>query len=1001
MTHPALQRLLEGQDPQLGMLDALQPFRVHSILLVASLYDSYILSEGEHLYEELVGEYHNLGMTAPPRITRVSSHREALALLKRRPFDLVIAMAAVNDMPLAEFSRAVKHDAPERPVVVLGYNLGELVSLGAAETDSGVDRAFLWRGDMRLFLAIIKLVEDRVNVEHDTRLGGVRTLILIEDSIAFYSSYLPLLFEELVKQTEQLIAEGVTLSQRLVRMRLRPKILLASTYEEGWALYTRYRETLLGVISDIQFPREGRPDPIAGVRLFEAIRVEDHDTPLLLQSSQERLEAEAVRLSAGFVRKGSATLLHDFQNFMLESLGFGDFVIRLPNGQEVSRARNLGEMIEVLPTIPAAALRFHGSRNHFSNWLMARTEFDLAQALRRLRLSDFRNMEDMRDFLVATMVSLRARSRRGHVERFDPQHFDPASAFVRIGGGSLGGKGRGLAFVHNLVSQGELQLAVDGARLAVPRSAVLGTDVFDRFLAENELLPFALSTQEDRAITTRFLQAPLPADVVAALTVFLEHVRYPLAVRSSSLLEDSHHQPAAGIYFTHMLANSHAADAERLAELQAAVKHIYASVFFASAKSYLRVTGNRVEEEKMAVVLQEVVGRRFGDVLYPHLSGVAANHNFYAVSPQRPEDGVARVALGLGKTVVEGGRSLMFSPAWPQALPQLDSPRAALANTQSSFWALDLTQRFDPLAGGLDTNLVSLTLADAEDHGSLWPVASVYSADDYRLYDDLSKPGPRVVTFAPILKHDLAPLAEVLELFLHLGAAALSGPVEIEFAADLQPDDEGRRLFALLQIRPLALYEPGSRVDLAAIRPQDSFVHGARALGSGRVGGLRDVVAVRRDTFDRNLTMQVAEEVGRLNARLVAESRPYLLMGPGRWGTADRFLGVPVTWDQISGARAILEHAMADLPVEPSQGTHFFHNMTSLGISYLTARSENGTVVDWTWLESHAPLEEGQWVRHFRLPEPVAVLVDVNSGQGVVLKRDDAPQPVPPVRAGS
>ncbi len=995
MTHPAVQALVARPDAEGGPLDALQPFRVRDILLVASLYDSYILSEGEHLSELLVGEYQALGLAAPPHVTRVPTRAEALARLAEQPFDLVISLADVADMPVAAFGQAVKARRPGLPVVLLGFNLGELAGCAPAAPAAGVDHAFLWRGDMRLFPAIIKLVEDGLNVDHDTRVGGVRTLILIEDSVAFYSSYLPLLYEALVRQTEALMAEGITLSQRLLRMRLRPKVLLASTYEDGWALYERYHGTLLGVISDIEFPRAGAADQGAGLALMAAIRAQDADTPLLLQSSQERFEAEAGRLGAGFVHKRSPTLLHDFRAFMIESLGFGDFVFRTPAGAEVGRARDLADMIQVLPTVPAVALRFHGSRNHFSNWLMARTEFDLAQALRKLRVTDFDGIEAMRDFLVTTMVTLRDRARHGQVVRFDRRRYDPASRFVRIGGGSLGGKGRGLAFVHRLLSQGDLEAAFAGVRIAVPATAVLGTDVFDRFLDENDLLPFALACQDDRAIAAAFQAARLPDDVLADLGTYLVYHDEPLAVRSSSLLEDSHHQPAAGIYETHMLPNAAADAGHRLAELAAAVKQIYASVFFGSAKAYLGVTGNRVEEEKMAVVVQTIVGRRHGDVMYPHLSGVAASHNFYPVGGLRPEDGVVRVALGLGKTVVEGGQALLFSPARPSVLPQMTSPKAALDSGQRSFWALDMTRSFDARATGGADGLVQLDLAAAEAHGTLAPLASVYSADDQAIYDGLSRRGTRLVTLAPILKHKLLPLPEVLQLFLELGGAALSGPAEIEFAADLEPDDDGRRLVALLQIRPLALYEPGLAVDLAGIPGGTTLVAGARALGSGRTTGLSDLVVVRRDTFDRGQTVAVAEEVGRVNARLAAEGRPYLLVGPGRWGTSDRWLGIPVGWGQISGARAIVETDLADLPVEPSQGTHFFHNMTSLGIAYFSALEAAGATVDWAWLDGLTPFAEGAWVRHYRLDAPLDVLVDVRTGDGAILKRAEATPAAP------
>jgi hypothetical protein len=623
---------------------------------------------------------------------------------------------------------------------------------------------------------------------------------------------------------------------------------------------------------------------------------------------------------------------------------------------------------------------------------MARTEFRLATALRKLRVSDFETVEEMRAFLIRNLKATREESRRGQVEDFDARRFDASSEFVRIGGGSLGGKGRGLAFMRDLIGRSQLDQHFKDVRIFVPPSAVVGTDVFDAFLEQNGLLEFALHEPADEAILRRFLEAILPAEVVLDLAAFLERVRYPLAVRSSSLLEDSHHVPAAGIYPTHMLPNAAAEPPERLRQLQDAIKHIYAATFFQEAKAYVASTPNRLEEEKMAVVIQQIVGRRHDATVYPDISGVAQSVNFYPIREMQPEEGIASVALGLGKTVVEGDRAVRFSPAHPHWLPQFSTPLDVRTNSQRSFWALDVSKPvdfFDPLQC---SNLVQLDLETARRHGTLWPVASVYSPDNDVIYDGLARPGIPLVTMAPLLKDDVFPLAESIRLLLEVGRLGMAGPVEVEFAANLQPPPGEPRELAFLQIRPLVVGAGSSSVDVDRLPPDLLFVHSTQAMGVGRNAEIRDVVAVRMDRFDRAHTMEVAAEIGRLNGKLVALGRPYLLIGPGRWGTADRWLGIPVMWSQISGARTIVECEVDGLRVEPSQGTHFFHNMTSLGIGYFTVQARRGGQVDWAWLDGLTPAEESDWARHYVLPAPLEVLIDGRSGEGVVLK----PGPIAP-----
>lgn len=983
-----IERQIEAHDAQSAQLQTLAAHRVRRILLVASLYDSFTLSEGGHLAELISGAIHNPADMAVPELTRVSTRARALEALERQPFDLVITFAHIDDVPADAFGASAKRLQPDAAVFVLAFNMRQLQALpGGPIAIPHVDGTFLWRGDVRLFLALIALAEDRRNAEHDARVGGVRMLILIEDGVAFYSSYLPMLLGELMKQTEILIDQSVNVGQRMLRRRLRPHVLMASTYEDGIALYDRFRDNVLAVLCDVRFPRFGAEDPEAGLALIGHIRERDAETPLLLQSSRDRYRDQATALGAQFVNKNSRTLLGDFRAFMLEHLGFGDFVFRDPSGAEVARAADIEGMLAALEAVSDAVLESHASRNHFSNWLMARTEFALATEMRKMRVSDFASIAEMRGFLQDRLTRIRDEQHRGQVEDFRRGRFASNSRFVRVGGGSLGGKGRGLAFMYELLSRANVDASLEGVHVFVPAAAVLATDVFDRFLDQGGLRDFALREEDDAAILARFLDAALPDDAVADLAAFLQRIDYPIAVRSSSLLEDSHHLPAAGIYPTFMLPNVQAEAADRLAALMDAVRHIYAATFFAPAKAYFASTSSRVEEEKMAVVIQQIVGRRHGDVVYPNLAGVAQSHNFYPVREMRAEDGVATVALGFGRTVVDGGRAVRFSPAFPEWLPQFSSPDEILDHAQRRFWALDVTREPDLRALDPADGLVELGLDAAERHGTLWPVASVYAPEDHAVHDGLSRPGTRLVTMAPILKHGAFPLGPVLSRMLDLGRLGMSGPVEIEFAINLRRRPDEAHQFAFLQIRPLELNQLAGTTRLDDIEPAEVFLRAPRALGVGRNSSILDIVAVREDAFQRSQTAAVAEEIAAANQRLVAEGRPYLLVGPGRWGTSDPWLGIPVAWAQIAGARVIVERGLDDLEVEPSQGTHFFHNMTSLGIGYFTLGRLQGGWIDAAWLASRPVEAEGPFVRHHRLEQPLEVLIDSRSGTGVVLKR--------------
>jgi len=968
----------------------LMPRRVRTILIVSSLYDSFTFQEDGDLNEMLVSEYLELNLSSAPAVERVSTAEEAIARVSADPPDLLVSMLRVGGMDVLDFSRRVKEIAPGLPVVLLAYDTRELALIQAREERAAVDRIFVWQGDARLFLAMIKLGEDRANAKHDADAAGVKCILLVEDSVRFYSAYVPLLYTEIVKQTQALMAEGVNRMQRLVRMRARPKILLAVDFEEGAALVERYGPHILGVIVDARFPREGRLDAEAGERFAELVKRTDPSIPVLMQSSEGRSEAVARRVGAAFVDKNSETLLHELRAFLTRDLGFGDFVFRRPDGSLLTTAHDLRGLLERLKTIPDDSLLHHAARNDFSTWLMARTEFDLAKALRPRTVEEFGSAEALRGYLIEALESWRGRSTAGLVADFSTGAFDGGSAFVRLGPGSLGGKGRGLAFVHSLLDAYGIEGRLPGARIFVPPTLVVATGVFDRFMEESHLSALALQEADEGRIRDAFLAARIPEDVRGQLRTFLARATYPLAVRSSSLLEDSSHQPFAGIYQTFILPNRDPDPQTRLEELCRAIRLVYASTYSADAKSYIEATPNRLEEEKMAVVIQEVVGRRHGRYLYPDVAGVARSYNHYPIGAQKSEDGIASVALGLGRTVVAGGPCVRFSPAAPGSLYQFSSTADALESAQRRFLAVDLDA---PAPGRTpdevsdEGNLVWLDLDRAAEHGTLAAVGSVYSPENDRIYEGIHRPGIRLVTLAGLLAGEPFRLAEALRLLMDVGKAGFSCDVEIEFALNLRGAAEGPHELAFLQVRPLVLGGAVEDLEILALDRRRAICVSGGALGHGLLEGVADIVYVRPESRDRARTREIADEVGEMNARLRAAGRPYALLGPGRWGTADRWLGIPVSWSQISAVRCIVEEEWPDIKVAPSQGTHFFQNITSFGIGYFTLDSgDPHACVDHAWLDGQPAAFESRHLRHLHFAKPLVVAVDGRRGLGVILK---------------
>ncbi|MFY9824797.1 MAG: PEP/pyruvate-binding domain-containing protein [Thermoanaerobaculia bacterium] len=960
----------------------LMRYRILHVLLVSTPYDRFLLEEAGELAERDQGEFRNLDVHYAPGLTGVSTGAEALDLVAREEsINLVITTPHVADMDPGWLAAEVKK-VRDIPVILLAWDPAELNSFSQG---SPIDRAFLWQGDARILQAIVKSVEDWRNAEHDSRRIGVQVILLVEDNVRQYSSFLPLMYSELLEHSQRVIAEGLNQSQKILLMRARPKVLLCTTFDEAERAFHAYGEEVLGIISDIEFPMSPglKASPGAGVRFSGMVRSRYQDIPIVLHSSRPENAELAREARVRFLLKGSPHLLEDLHRVLTQDFCFGPFIFRGEDEQEVDRADDLRSLEEKLSTIPPESLFFHGKGNHFSRWLKARTEFALAHALRPRKLEDYKgDAEALRADLIRSIGAYRFERGQTVVADLDRARFDLRSDFYRLGGGSLGGKARGLAFVRRLISLHGLREQFAGVRICIPTTAVLGTDVFDRFLDGNDLRSFAIDCQDDAELWRRFESAPFPPETELDLRAFLERVDRPLAVRSSSLLEDSPSQPFTGVYDTLMIRNNAESLDERVRQATLAAKRVWASTFSQHAKAYLQATSFRLEEEKMAVMLQCIVGAAHGPRFYPEISGVVRSHNFYPLPPMKPADGIAAVALGLGRAIVEGGACLRFCPRYPMHVPQLSSVAEALETSQRDFWALRLEGDAD-LA--MREELFGLDAAEAD--GTLNRVGSTYSKENDAIYDGLSRRGLRLVTFAPILKQGLFPLPEILRTLMAAGEEGAGGPVEIEFAVNLSRPPGKPIEFGFLQVRPLALARETEAVEVGPVDPAAVLCHSPQVLGNGRIEGIRDLVVVDFQRFERAQSREAAMEIGRLNGRLLAENVPYVLIGVGRWGSRDPWLGIPVTWDQVNGARVIVEAGLRDLKVTPSQGSHFFQNLTSFNVGYFTVNPDDKEGrLDWDWLDAQPAESTAAHVRHLRLAEPLLVKMNGRRGEGVILK---------------
>lgn len=962
--------------------------RVRDILLVSTFYDAFIFEQDGRLSEQIFGEYRQLNLTTTPRITSVPTGEEALLKMQEQDFDLVITMMRIGEVGPFQLAKTIKQSKPDLPVLLLLNVASDYVIWENHPNEKQyIDDVFLWNGDTKLFLAMVKSVEDKMNVEYDTAHGLVRVILLVEDSVHYYSMFLPSLYSVVMKQTQKLIEEEVSDINKRLRMRIRPKVLVVHDYNEALALYEKYSEYLLCLISDVRYKVDGEVDAHAGIKLIKHIMQTNTDLPMILQSSESENEEIAKGLGVYFLNKNSKHLFSDLRNYMVYNLGFGNFCFRDGEGNIIEEAANIAEFENKILHIPEDTLVFHSKFNHFSNWLIAHGEVQIAKKIRPMKIEDFGSKEELRDFLYHVFRTVRIDKNRGKIINFDAVSLSEMNQIIRLTEGSLGGKGRGLAFLNALLCTMDYEKKFDTISISLPSTAIIGTMEFDQFVERNEIQA-QVAGKTDEEIDAIFIAGKLSDQLVTRLEVYLDEVTYPIAVRSSSLLEDSQAQPLAGVYRTFMLPNNHPDKLHRLRQLMDAIKLVFASVYLSDARAFLEALNFKAEEEKMAVIIQETVGSLKGEhYYYPHISGVAQSYNFYPTAHMQHTDGIANIALGLGKSVVEGKLNFRFCPRYPQTdmLPQQEMMRSS----QKEFFALDLSLNDSDLCKGEEITLAKLNVKDAERHGSLRYIASVWDYDNYRLTDNLAERGMKVLTFSSILKHNYFPLAKIVEELLEIGEIALGIPVEIEFAVNLDSDQRYKHKpsFYILQIRPLSVSADAYRIDTSQLDKKELLMYTEHGMGNGMINELTDVIYLDPARFDKTRTQEMQEEVERFNNKMADMGKRYILIGPGRWGSRDRFLGIPVRWPQINRAKVILETGLRDFIVEASQGTHFFHNLVAMNVGYFTIPFVSQTdFVDMDWLLSQPIKERGEFFVHLEFSHPLVVRMDGKTGLAVIHK---------------
>ncbi len=960
--------------------------RIYNVLLIATKYDSFMLEDDGRVDEQIFNEYTSLSLRYPPRFTQVTTEEEALNELKNRNFELIICMPNMDNRDIFAAASEIKVHYPNIPIVVLTPFSKEVSKRIANEDLSAIDYVFSWLGNSELLLAIIKLIEDKMNAPDDTASVGVQIILLVEDSIRFYSSALPHLYKFVLEQSQMFAKEALNDHQRTLRMRGRPKIKLARNYEEAVRIFDQYRDNMLGIISDMSFMHNGVKDPYAGYKFGQYVRKTGLIIPFVLESSEASNHVYAKELNASFIDKNSKSYPQDLKKKIMQRFGFGDFVILNPHTkEEIMRIKDLKDLQKKVFQIPDDSLVYHLSRNHFSRFFYSRAMFPPAEVLKHVDVSDYKDMDEARKLIFDLIVQYRRMKNTGVLAVYQKDRFDEYSNFARIGDGSLGGKGRGLAFIGAMVKRYP-KLESDNFAVNIPKTVVICTDIFDEFMETNELYPVALGDADDETILRYFLRASLPSRLIEDLMAFFDVVKSPIAVRSSSLLEDSHYQPFAGIYSTYMVPKIEE-KYDMLRTVSDAIKAVYASVFYKDSKAYMTATSNLIDQEKMAIVLQEVVGSRYNDHFYPTMSGVARSLNFYPIGNEKAEDGIANIALGLGKYIVDGGQTLRFSPRHPHSILQMSTMDFALRETQTRFYALDLKNMAEAFSVDDAFNLVKLGLKDADAEGSLKYIVSTYDPYDQIIRDGYYPGGRKILSFVNILQHDVFPLADTLDQILRIGQQEMGRPVEIEFAVNMDPSDHTRATFYLLQIRPIVDNKEIMDEDLSLVKNEETILSSTSVLGHGIVGDVQDIIYVKTGAFNSSNNQLIAYEIEKMNRSFTDQEKGYVLVGPGRWGSSDSWLGIPVKWPHISNARVIVECGLENYRVDPSQGTHFFQNLTSFGVGYFTVNPFKGDGwFDEAFLNAQPAVEETEYLRHVHFDAPITIKMDGKKSLGVVLK---------------
>lgn len=976
-TKKLLQRFINQHNADRDVYHDLMPFKVHEILLISTLYDAYSIEREDRLTDNILGEYAKLSLSGVPRITGVSTLDEALEKLEERYFNMIIIMMGADTVNPLKVAARIKGEYQHIPLYLLVNNSSIVNDIEKNPNSiTGIDKIFVWNGEPKIFFSMIKLLEDRVNIENDTRVGLTRVILLVEDSPKYYSRYLPLLYGSVLEQTKRVVEDVSTDDlYKVLRIRIRPKILLAGNYEEALELFNRYKNYMLCLISDVKFYRAGVLDDNAGVMLVEHARKTLPNLPVILQSYESSNEEVAFKLKVSFLNKNSESLLIDIKNFLSNYLGFGDFVFKDQEGNPIAIATTMEEFERALRIIPDESLLYHAQKNHFSMWLSARGEIQVARIIHPSKIDDFSGPSDIRDYLLTTLKKYRQEKRRGKIVGFETDWEVDESNIVSLADGSFGGKGRGLSFINTLLYTFDISQYTPDINLRTPRTSIVGTNEFECFMMKNDLYDKVFKSKNYEEIQRHFVTAELSDQLKLRLDRLLQIYHRPLAVRSSGMLEDSIMQPFAGIFETYLIPNAHPERSVRLQRLMTAIKLVYASVFSPTALAYIKAINLKIEDEKMAVIIQEVVGEKFDNYYYPHISGVAQSYNYYPFGHIEPEDGFANIALGLGKYVVEGGRAYRFCPKYPTLINYtLDD---LIKNSQVDFLAVDMERREYDLLTGDEAGLARLDLFEAEQHGTLKHCASVYSPENGSLTPGVNQPGPRVVNFANILKYNYVPLAHTIDVILDIVQEALGAPCEIEFAVDLNRDSNYKASFFLLQIKPLMGNVQEYKINPDTIVKDKVVLLSNNSMGNGYINTISDVIFINRENFNKSMTLEMAKEVDYLNNLMIEQNKQYILIGPGRWGTRDRWIGIPVTWPQISNAKVIVETSFEDFPLDASYGSHFFHNVISMNVGYCSIGNyDNYSFISWDKLNSLPVVNQTTFFKHVRFPKPLEIRMD-------------------------